>query len=457
MNPLRSTWAKWVIGLTLAATCLRSADLSPLERDLLPRAKAGDAEAQFKLGQAYATSPQLRMYELKNAELWLRKAADQEHFHAILYLANFYLHHLEIVTDAGEPAPYLARAAAFGMNQPGTRLGIMLWMGERGLPIDRPRAVTLLRASAIRGDEVAVLALASHALDGIGMARDPAKARELLAYATRHRSLLAHQQLKLLEPNARRLLQTSEVESGLNALAKKGDAEAKMILAVSMLYDLSFGTYNTHDGLNQRLARAHEMLEEAAAQGQPEAQTRLGTILAQGRGVTPNLAAAVARFEQAAGTDSLAQFNLAIMILDGKVPGADPTRAVSLLESACVENGDAAFELGNIYYEGRLRPWDLARAAKYYSQAAELGNAKAMVNLGVMAFNSENCTADPVVAVRWWLLSSVFGESKGQAMVERVWPRLSARDRATALAQVRHWVEFQQQARGADFPVLAVK
>jgi len=442
--------------LIASAAPLRGGDSASVQEKWLARARAGEAEAQFQLGQLYMTSNELRFRRARDAEHWFRLAADQGHLGAILGLVDLYLSTPELQADAGDLAPYLERAAALGYTRSATELGAMLWSGERGLSMDRPRAFELLRASAKRGDELALILLATHSLDGVGLKRDPAKARELLTYAAHRGSLRARQQLKVLEPDARRLARPAEIIRRLNQLVKQGDAEAQLLLGLSELSDPAVIAEHINDSLTERMARSRERFKQASAQGLPEAATRLGIMLANGQGVTPDARAAAIEFERAVASDPLAQLNLAVLILDGKIPGADPARAVTLLESASSDNRDAAFELGMVYYEGRLRPRDLARASQLFEQAAARVHPKALVNLGVIAHNGEVGSADPVTAVRWWFLAAMAGSPEGQNMLHRAWPKLSAADQAAAIAQVKQWTATQVQARAAEFPALTL-
>lgn len=108
-------------------------------------AKAGDADAQFNIGQAYRLGRGVPV-DLPMAEGWFRKAAMQGHVEAI---TNFGL----TLFDEGKRAealPWLEKSAARGEPRAQMVLGTMLFNGD-GVPKDWPRAYALLVRSSASG------------------------------------------------------------------------------------------------------------------------------------------------------------------------------------------------------------------------------------------------------------------------------------------------------------------
>lgn len=459
-------------------------DEKDLEHQLLPKAIAGDVEAQYNLGLLYSVSNSIKMLRPRDAEHWLRSAAEKNHLGATLSLIDLYSDHSELIADDGDIAGWLERAATLGHTRSAVRLGTLLWNGGRGLKQDRARGYRLLRTGALRGDEPAVLILTARALDGMGVKRDPAKARQILAFGAANGILRARQENKVLPENTRRLTPPGEIFSHLEKLSNSGDADAMLLFALTQQTDPDF--LLLHEDLDQdvvsghaelrmdytrpksqgwfersttaRLARARVWLEKAAALGQPEAITRLGIIYANGQGVPVDSPRAVELFERAAKTGhALAQLNLAVMILDGKLPAVDPARAVSLLTAASTTNTNAAFELGMIYYEGRLQPRDVPRAAGLFEQAARRGQESALINLGVIAINGENGPADPDAAHKWWMLAQVAGSRKAADLLRRSASRYTAEQRAASVQLIRAWQESVLRDRAAELPELELE
>ena len=431
-------------------------DSVPLET--LAKAKAGDAQAQFELGVFYSNSRALKNYRPRDADEWLRKAAEQNHLGATLLLIDLDFVDPSLGWDDSEIARWLGRAAALGHTRSASRLGILLWNGGRGLPQDRAKAYPLVRTAALRGDETALLFLAQRALDGIGVKRDPAVAVKILNFGAKDGILRARQEMKVLPENARRLEYPAEIFNKLEKLAAKKDPDALLLLALSQQGDPDYLSQHADDSVEGRRAKIRTLLEKLAALGQPEALARLGIIYANGQGVPIDNAKAADYFERGATAgNALSQLNLAVLIMDGKIPRADPTRVVSLLTVASTSNPNAAFELGMIYYEGRLQPRDIGRAQTLFEQAAQNGHEGALINLGVISINGENGTTDPVAAQKWWVMAQLGGSKKGDDLVKRSAPRLTADQRASAAHQIHEWQEVQIKNRAAQLPELTVE
>lgn len=110
-----------------------------------PAANAGDADAQFNLGQAYTLGRGVPV-DIKLAEGWFRKAAVQGHPQA---QAKYGL----VLFDQGkraEAAPWLDKAVGFGEPRAQLVLGTMLFNGD-GVAKDWPRAYALIVRSAAAG------------------------------------------------------------------------------------------------------------------------------------------------------------------------------------------------------------------------------------------------------------------------------------------------------------------
>jgi TPR repeat protein len=435
----------------------RAADDKDLELKLLPAAKAGDVEAQYQLGVIYTSSSSMKMTRPRDAERWLRSAAAQDHLGAMLLLVELYLIHPELASDPGEVATWLERAAALGHTRSAVMLGTMLWNGGRGLNVDRARGFRLLRTGALRGDEAAALFLAGHTLDGVGIKRDPAKARQVLEFAGANGILRARQELKVLSENARSLSPPAEIFHRLEKQAAKGDAEAMLLLGISQQNDPDFLAQHEDTTMAERRTRARAWFEQASALGNPEAATRLGIMYANGQGVTIDSAKAAALFEHAAASNALSQLNLAVLILDGKVPRTDPARAISLLAAASAQNPNAAFELGMIYYEGRLHPRDVPQAVTLFERAARQGQQPALVNLGVIAINGEAGPVDPAAALKWWTIAQLGGSEPAAGLLRRASHRFTAAQHAALPEQLRQWQDSILQDRAAKFPELILE
>ncbi|WP_034159421.1 SPOR domain-containing protein [Sphingomonas sp. ERG5] len=110
-----------------------------------PAAIAGDADAQFNLGQAYKLGRGVPV-DIVMAESWYRKAALQGHpqgetnYGLILFQSG----------KRAEALPWLEKSVARGEPRAQLVLGTMLYNGD-GVPRDWPRAYALMVRSAASG------------------------------------------------------------------------------------------------------------------------------------------------------------------------------------------------------------------------------------------------------------------------------------------------------------------
>lgn len=119
-----------------------------------PLAIAGDADAQFNLGQAYKLGRGVPA-DLSQAEAWYRRAADQGHLQAednlglVLFSAN----------RREEAMVHVARSAARGEPRAQYVLGTAHFNGDLA-PKDWPRAYALTKRASDAGLEIAAARLA---------------------------------------------------------------------------------------------------------------------------------------------------------------------------------------------------------------------------------------------------------------------------------------------------------
>ncbi|MBJ7442526.1 MAG: sel1 repeat family protein, partial [Sphingopyxis sp.] len=119
-----------------------------------PAAIAGDADAQFNLGQAYKLGRGVAV-DLAQAEVWYRRAARQGHLQAednlglVLFTAN----------RRDEAMPYITRSAERGEPRAQYVLGTALFNGDLAAQ-DWPRAYALTKRASDAGLGIASARLA---------------------------------------------------------------------------------------------------------------------------------------------------------------------------------------------------------------------------------------------------------------------------------------------------------
>jgi PAS domain S-box-containing protein len=120
--------------------------------------------------------------------------------------------------------------------------------------------------------------------------------------------------------------------------------------------------------------------------------------------------------------DSRAQSLLGLIYSNGKGVQRNEAEAMKWYQRAATQgDADAQLKIGDMYFEGQGVAQDYSAAARWYRFAADYGNATAQYNLGISYAKGEGVPQDNVFAHMWFNLAAVNFTS-----------RLS-RDRATAL------------------------
>ena len=139
-------------------------------------------------------------------------------------------------------------------------------------------------------------------------------------------------------------------------------------------------------------ATAIQLLRPFADQGNADAQSSLGFMYQNGRGVPHDDAIAVAWYQKAADQG----------------------------------NANAQNNLGFMYQNGRGVPHHDAIAVTWYQKAADQGNAQAQHNLGVMYQNGRGVSQDDAAALSWFRKAADQGYAPAQDNLELM--RLHGRD-----------------------------
>jgi TPR repeat protein len=222
--------------------------------DHLGWAEAGSMDSMTALGLMRQTGVGAERDDAK-AFAWLRRAALRDHPRALAELGAYYAAGKATARDDKRALELFQRSAEFGSAAGRTGLG-WAYLTGRGTAADPTQARQLFEAAAAEGDPVAALNLGRLYADGMGVARDETEAASWYAKA-----------------------------------ADQGSASAQYALALMLL------ERRTADPQNATLAAGR--LQQAAAQGHPEAQRLLGALYAAGLGVPKDRATAQAWYDRA--------------------------------------------------------------------------------------------------------------------------------------------------------------
>jgi hypothetical protein len=130
-------------------------------------------------------------------------------------------------------------------------------------------------------------------------------------------------------------------------------------------------------------AMAVQWYREAVKQGVVAAQTNLGLMYAEGRGVKQDFAEAEKLWRQAADANHpMAQFNLGLLYLQGLSGVPDEKQAAQyFLQAARQDVHDAQYALATMYLGGRGVAKDRAEAVKWLEKAAAANHERSILAL----------------------------------------------------------------------------
>jgi TPR repeat protein len=186
---------------------------------------------------------------------------------------------------------------------------------------------------------------------------------------------------------------------------------------------------------NKDYAQAFKLVKATAEQGHVGAQSDLGVMYADGRGVAKNESEAVIWFRRAAEKDHAgAQYNLGMMYEKGRGVVRDPDEAVVWYQKAAALGVvPAQYSLGvALYANGEFDPQAYLDAAMWFRRAAEAGHPGAQFNLGVMYEEGQGVAKDLVRSHVWFNLAGVGGVGPAKAAREEVAGKLTTAQLTTA-------------------------
>ena len=191
-----------------------------------------------------------------------------------------------------------------------------------------------------------------------------------------------------------------------------GVKQVLLTAAVNTALDKAYDAYNKKD-----YQEAAKQFLEAAEVGDPDAQWIMGSLYAEGKGVTQDDAKAIEWFRKAADQgDADAQKSLGAMYAKGRGVAQDDNKAVEWYRKAADQgNADAQSCLGHMYATGRGVAQDDAKAVEWYRKAADQGEVYAQMNFGHMYATGRGVAQDDAKAVEWFRKAADQGNAIAQS------------------------------------------
>ena len=352
-----------LLGCLLTAPA-RAADIAALEK----KAKAGDAEAQYRVGEIYYEAREVKQ-DLPVAKRLIELAAAQGNAKAQYRMASMYFTGEGVKTDQArgrglflKSLPGLQALAKAGDADAQGKLGILY---ATGLTVERDpaRALELFNKAATAGSTKAQLDLGDSYLFGKGMKKNRTLAGEWFEKA-----------------------------------ARAGSAPAQIQIGILCLQA---------QGRRQDIVGGMKWLETASKSGHPVHAKRAGTLLARLKKFPPTAAPDIDLVIKEAKAGNLkAQIQLGRRHAVGDGVRVDLTESARWLHHAARQgDGVACYQLGGYYIVDAEIPRDAAQTGRLWRLAAWLGNGRAQVSFALMCAKGDGMPRDMNEAYRWMLIA----------------------------------------------------
>ena len=209
----------------------------------------------------------------------------------------------------------------------------------------------------------------------------------------------------------------------------KSDGKKRVVLNT---VDHGFALYSKGD-----VKGALEVWRSLAEAGDTQAQAWLGSLYANGEGVTLDDREAFAWYLRSAeGGNAQAQANVGAFYAMAKGVEKNEAEAVRWFQKAAVQgDANAQFNLAVLYTKGQGVAEDKAKAAALYRQAAERGHYPSQARLGHAFANGIGVERNRVQAFLWLSLAAQHGIGTALQELDALVKLMSIEEKQAALGQ----------------------
>lgn len=345
------------------------------------KARRGNAEAQYQLGQMYHIGDKMQQSHTKAVEWW-EKAAKKGLAKAQLSLGNAYMEGEGVEQSEKTAIEWWKKAAEKGLAEAQYKLGFAHSAGM-GVEQSHKKAVEWWKKSAEKGFAKAQFSLGNAYLDGVGVEQSDEKAVFWWEKAFAQGNADAQQNLDYYYEQRNN---TTKAFEWFKKAAKQGNAKAQFNLGLM---------YEAGKGVEQSKRKSLYWYNKATQQNHIQAKTHLGTILyydefldkdkVHYEGITDGEMAFDLLQEPAQNGDKEAQYLLGML---NKIGFFAKNTNIKHYVNYLDENGNLEFPK-NINDEGLSpgRVYDNPEdAIKFFKAAAEQGHPKAQHELGIIYY-----------------------------------------------------------------------
>lgn len=336
-------------------------------RELIQRAEAGEAEAQYELSICYGRGNGVRQ-DYTEAFKWAMVSAKQGYAPAEGTVGSCYRAGKGVEQNIEEAIKWIQRAADKGDMTACWNRGLFYLTGEYGAEQNLEKAAIYIRQAADAGHVQACRIIGIMYLRGDGVPRDVELGHQWLEKAAAQSDVESEVWLARMAGEVGKL---EEAISWLKRAAEHGHAGAAVSLGK---------LYLTGESVPQDLAQARLWYERGVKIGNALAQNDLGHMLLMGMGGEPDKERAKELFEAAIAQEYMwAATNLGLMYFEGNGVPQDKQKGLGLMMRAA-NAGDslAQYNMGIV----ACKTGDYAQGCEWFHKAAEQGEPSAMLGLG---------------------------------------------------------------------------
>ena len=222
----------------------------------------------------------------------------------------------------------------------------------------------------------------------------------------------------------------------LGEMYANGYGDRKDYVRAHMWWSIA-ASFGYKDAFKYRDIVAKQLTPYQLEKAQDLARLQKGLIAAQ----SGDFVTALREFQNPAGRNAEAQYNLGLMYYKGQGVPRDDKTAMKWYRLAAEQGlADAQYNLGTMYRKGQGVPQDDKTAVKWWRLAAEQGFTDAQTSLGLMYAAGEGVIQDKFYAYMWGNIAASSGNEDGARLRDIVAKEMTSSDASAARKLARECV-----------------
>lgn len=366
----------------------------------------GHHKSQFNLGLMYFTGDNIEQSYSKSV-YFFDKAASQNNSDAMVNLGFIYDFGVGVIINKQKAFDYYTKSAACGNTKAHYNLAITYQKGEPGV-IDKniQKAIELYTKAASAGYTEAQFNIALlYLLDNESTIKDKDKICHFFEMAADVGCPEAQVNLGVIYYNKKEESYTIEAAKLFKKAAKQNNPQAYFNLALM---------YHNGEGIEKNLRKAEKYYKLASDHNIKQASFNLAILYSKGAdGIPKNEKKAAKLFEKAG---QINQKDTETLLYVSTLFEKCPEYEYDIFDDYCIMPVDSFYLYDNDdpLFVRAVMNQDKQDMLEYYIKAAENGNEKAQLKLGVMYHVGDGCDVDKEKAKKYYEMAADQGNIQAQ-------------------------------------------